>query len=273
MASQWSSMCLMEQSFTERRSRNVKPRAMVQESRFANQILVTRARECSDILRILQTGFTHSFQETLLPCIGRHRDRGSLECGQEGTGVSVIRASRESISDDIVFARDVLQLEVVLRQKVEPASLTRVEIRRFLGEHELCRSVVSFHQNSKWGAQEQVAPCAQSMHDREQLFVMVLVVELCTLELAGLERNDALVSPGALNQRGTQPNVTGVTVDQERLGEVRSREQRSRTENVLESLEGSAVLSRPDPWGRTQKAIEGSSNASVVTDEATVVVG
>jgi hypothetical protein len=146
----------------------------------------------------------------------------------------IIGAPAECIGDDILFTGDVIYVEVVFLNDFHPSSLAS-GIKTGLGLNVFISPVVG--EEIKLGAEEVVTPNTEGFYQREEFLFMSRIVTLCTIELSRVICYDPFCCFTALCEYGADADFGSITLDSEREGGVRGRNDGSGDESVLESIE------------------------------------
>ena len=205
----------------------------------------------------------------LLGCFARGERRAWGSSGGELLRrVLEISSPGQRIGDDVLHARDVLDLVVELSHLLDPAREAAGELRHRLV---ILERIVVGEQREGLLAVEVLAPVLARLHQREELLLARVPVELRSLQLAR-HVGDRLQPVAVILLQGPADGVlAGVAVQRVRLRRIGNEQHRRRAQRLLQRFEGAALRLLPcERVRRLRELGERQRDLAVVLHEAAV---
>jgi hypothetical protein len=220
-------------------------------------------------LRFVGSSVVEGCQELELVGLEKRARRG-VGCF---TPLRKVRAPRQGVRLAHGCAWTVDDLEIVVGEKFGPSGLSSVEN---LGRGEVLEiPVVRVDSERMCSSLEVSTPFLDGCDDSEHLFVVDLVVELCSSEFAGVERDRVqnAISTG-LGENSSDSEVGSIGLDRGRAIRVEVGEHWSSGEGVLQLVKSLASWTvKSERMILLEESCERSCNLGKALDETTVEVG
>ena len=199
---------------------------------------------------------------------GERRAWGASSSGKLFWCVLEVRPPGQRIGDDVLHARDVLDLVVELSHLLDPAREATGEMRHRLV---ILERIVVGEQREGLLAVEVLAPVLARLHQREEFLLARVPVELRSLQLARHVGDWLQPLAVILLQRPADRVLAGVAVQRVRLRGVGNEQHWRRAQRLLQRFEGAALRLFPcERVRRLRELGERQRDLAVVLHEAAV---